>query len=98
MIEGIAWRGDVGAIYAPPTMGKSSLCTCGTVNMALAEELWGIEGWQCQDELKILLVDLENQPGESHASIQLAGQGDKRLENTFIWELQGLAFQRQHKK
>lgn len=80
LIDGVAWRNNVGLLYAPPTQGKSSLATSLCSDIVMNEDIWGLAGWTPQKDLRVLLLDLENRPGESLAAVRLASGYHKDLD------------------
>lgn len=92
LVDGVIWRGDVGIIFAPAGAGKSSVSNSAAGDIVLGRELWGMDGWQPQKDLKVLLLDIENRPGETRAAIRRATDKDENLRNLFVDELTGLGF------
>jgi hypothetical protein len=92
LVDGILWRGDVGTIFAPAGAGKTSVIISAAGDIVLGREMWGMDGWQPQKGLRILILDLENRPGETRAAIRRATDRDGNLKNLFVAELEGLGF------
>lgn len=95
LVDGVMWRGDVVMLYASPGVGKSSLLTSATSDLISGRDFWGIEGWKCNEGLKVLYLDCENPVGESYMAIKTACGDDvdpEAMRRAYVWELIGQGF------
>jgi len=91
LIEGIAWRGDIGMLYGVPGSGKSSYMTSGAADLMSGQPLWG--DWGTPRPLRVLYLDCENPPGETRLAIQSAiGKGGRIPKGSLVAELTGKGF------
>lgn len=88
----ILWRGNVGTIFAPAGVGKTSTIISAAGDILLGRDMWGMEGWTPEKGLRVLILDLENSPGETRGAIRKATNRDANLKNLFVAELDGVGF------